>query len=215
MQKNLEDYRKSYEKSELLETNIPGIPLPLFTSWFEDAEKNPEIEEVNAMSLATCGTEGFPKNRIVLLKSFGEKGFSFYTNYNSEKAKDIEENPRVCLSFFWPALERQVIIKGIAMKTSEEDSVAYFASRPRGSQLGAWASNQSHVLSSREELERQLKEIEEKYRNKEVEKPPFWGGYLVTPRSFEFWQGRNNRLHDRVIYKFIENDTWESNRLSP
>ncbi|HKL36393.1 MAG TPA: pyridoxamine 5'-phosphate oxidase [Salegentibacter sp.] len=215
MQKSLEDYRQSYGKNELLEENIPSLPLPLFTYWFEEAEANAEIAEVNAMNLATCGVEGFPKNRIVLLKSFGANGFSFYTNYNSEKAKDIEENPRVCLSFFWPALERQVIIKGIAMKISEEESSSYFASRPRGSQLGAWASNQSNILGSREELEAQLKEVEEKYKDKEVEKPQHWGGYLVTPRSFEFWQGRNNRLHDRIIYEFIEKDTWERNRLAP
>lgn len=215
MQKSLENYRQSYGKSELLEENIPSFPLPLFTAWFEEAEAHPEIAEVNAMSLATCGIEGFPKSRIVLLKSFGVNGFSFYTNYNSEKGKEIEENPRVCLSFFWPALERQVIIKGIAMKTSEEESAAYFASRPRGSQLGAWASNQSNILGSREELELQLKDVEERYKNKEVEKPQHWGGYLVTPRSFEFWQGRNNRLHDRIIYEFIEKDTWERNRLSP
>lgn len=215
MQKNLKGYRKNYKKSELLEGNISPFPLPLFTSWFEEAEKHPEIAEVNAMSLATCGIEGFPKNRIVLLKSFGVEGFSFYTNYNSEKAKDIEENPRVCLSFFWPALERQVIIKGVALKTSEEESASYFASRPRGSQLGAWASNQSNILASRSELEEELKNIEERFQDKEVERPPNWGGYLVTPRSFEFWQGRNNRLHDRIIYEFIEKDTWERNRLAP
>ena len=215
MQKSLEDYRKSYGKSELLEENIPSFPLPLFASWFEEAEAHPEIAEVNAMSLATCGIEGFPKNRIVLLKSFGLEGFNFYTNYESEKAKDIEENPRVCLSFFWPALERQVIIKGFAMKISEEESTSYFVSRPRGSQLGAWASNQSKILGSRKELEDQLKEIEDKFQGKDVEKPSHWGGYLVTPQSFEFWQGRNNRLHDRIIYEFIENDTWERNRLAP
>ncbi|TDN79821.1 pyridoxamine 5'-phosphate oxidase [Salegentibacter sp. 24] len=215
MQKSLDTYRKSYGKSELLEENISFFPLPLFTTWFEEAEAHPDVGEVNAMTLATCGIEGFPKNRIVLLKSFGVNGFSFYTNYDSEKANDIAENPRVCLSFFWPALERQVIIKGIAMKTSEEDSITYFASRPRGSQLGAWASNQSTILGSREELEHQLKEIEERFQNKEVEKPPHWGGYLVTPRSFEFWQGRENRLHDRIIYEFLEKDTWERNRLAP
>jgi len=215
MQKILKDYRQSYGKSELLEENIPSIPLPLFIAWFEEAEAHPEIAEVNAMSLATCGIEGFPKNRIVLLKSFGVEGFSFYTNYNSEKARDIEENPRVCLSFFWPALERQVIIKGIAMKTSEEDSTSYFASRPRGSQLGAWASNQSNIVGSREELEEEIKKLEEKYKDKEVERPLHWGGYIVSPRSFEFWQGRNNRLHDRIIYEFIEKDTWERNRLAP
>lgn len=215
MQKSLENYRQSYGKSELLEENIPNFPLALFTSWFEEAEAHPEIGEVNAVSLATCGIEGFPKSRIVLLKSFGVNGFSFYTNYNSEKAKDIEENPRVCLSFFWPALERQVIIKGVAIKTSEEESAAYFASRPRGSQLGAWASNQSKILGSRKELETQLEDIEKRYKDKEVERPQHWGGYLVTPRSFEFWQGRNNRLHDRIIYEFIEKDTWQRNRLAP
>jgi len=215
MEKNLENYRKSYGKEELLENQVPDFPLDLFETWFERAEAHPEIGEVNAMSLSTCGIEGFPKNRIVLLKSYGSKGFSFYTNYNSEKANDIEENPRVCLSFFWPALERQVIIKGIAMKTSEEDSKSYFSSRPRGSQLGAWASNQSHVIASREELQEQLLEIEKKFENKEVQKPDNWGGYLVTPRSFEFWQGRSNRLHDRIIYEFIEKDTWERKRLAP
>ncbi|MBE7640247.1 pyridoxamine 5'-phosphate oxidase [Salegentibacter sp. BLCTC] len=215
MQKSLENYRQSYGKGELLEENIPSFPLALFTSWFNEAEAHPDIAEVNAMSLATCGIEGFPKTRIVLLKSFGEKGFSFYTNYNSEKARDIEENPRVCLSFFWPALERQVIIKGIAMKTSEEESSSYFASRPRGSQLGAWASKQSDVLTSRKQLELELKEVEERYKDKEVERPQHWGGYIVSPRSFEFWQGRNDRLHDRILYEFLEENTWERNRLSP
>lgn len=215
MEKNLKDYRKSYGKDELLESQIPNFPLELFEGWFEKAEAHPKIDEVNAMNLATCGIEGFPKSRIVLLKSFGNDGFSFYTNYNSEKAKDIEENPRVCLSFFWPALERQVIITGVAMKVSEEESKSYFASRPRGSQLGAWASNQSHVISSREELQEQLNEVEGEFENQEVEKPAHWGGYLVSPRSFEFWQGRNNRLHDRIIYEFIENDTWERKRLAP
>ncbi|MBI6121403.1 pyridoxamine 5'-phosphate oxidase [Salegentibacter maritimus] len=215
MQKSLENYRQSYGKGELLEEDIPSFPLALFTSWFNEAEAHPDIAEVNAMSLATCGIEGFPKTRIVLLKSFGEKGFSFYTNYNSEKARDIEENPRVCLSFFWPALERQVIIKGTAMKTSEEESSSYFASRPRGSQLGAWASKQSDVLTSRKQLELELKEVEERYKDKEVERPQHWGGYVVSPRSFEFWQGRNDRLHDRILYEFLEENTWERNRLSP
>ncbi|MGY5846995.1 pyridoxamine 5'-phosphate oxidase [Salegentibacter sp. HM20] len=214
MEKNLQDYRKSYEKHELLESQLSHNPFELFTNWFHQAEAHPDIAEVNAMGLATCGEDQFPKNRIVLLKSFSPAGFSFYTNYESDKGKDLEVNPRLSLSFFWPPLERQVIIGGLAEKVSAAESEEYFQSRPRGSQLGAWASQQSRVIDSRESLSEQLKHFEDKFEGQAVPRPPHWGGYLVKPVYFEFWQGRKNRLHDRILYK-LENDSWNFKRLAP
>jgi len=174
MQTNLSDYRKSYEKGELLEGNLPQNPLELFSRWFDEVEKEGGVEETNAMTVSSIGIDGFPKNRVVLLKSFSDKGFVFYTNYNSEKSKAILINPKVGLSFFWPNLERQVIVKGIATKLSESASTDYFNKRPRGSQIGAWASNQSEPLNSRRILVDRMSELKVEFEGKDIEKPSHW-----------------------------------------
>ncbi len=215
MQKDLSNYRKSYEKQELLESNCPKNPMELFKQWFHEIEESNSSEESNAMTISTIGLDGFPKNRVVLLKKFTWEGFIFYTNYNSEKGKAIAKNPNVCLSFFWHTLERQVIIKGVTEKTSENISDGYFESRPDGSKLGAIASNQSETVTSREELDNKLKILEEKYEGKEIPRPKHWGGYLVKPISIEFWQGRPNRMHDRIRYTLLENFDWKIERLAP
>jgi len=221
MSKNLADYRKNYIKGELLESEIPENPLELFQVWFEEMEmvlkykreKN-DSTEANTMTVATIGLDGFPKSRIVLLKEFNSDGFIFYTNYTSEKGIALAHNPNICLSFFWAGLERQVIIKGKAEKTSEEKAVEYFKSRPRGSQLGALASDQSSEIKSREVLDNKLRELEERYKDKEIPKPEFWGGFLIKPENYEFWQGRSNRLHDRIFYS-KDQGNWKSKRLAP
>ncbi|MGO4771780.1 pyridoxamine 5'-phosphate oxidase [Flavobacterium sp. W22_SRS_FK3] len=212
---DLSNYRKSYEKSQLLETSIPEDPINLFNRWFHEVEDFGGSGEVNAMTVSTIGLDGFPKSRVVLLKKFSEEGFVFYTNYNSEKGKAIASNPHVCLSFFWPEMERQVIIKGIAQKTSEGISDNYFDSRPDGSKLGAVVSNQSEVIPSRTFLEDNLKELEKKFEGKSIIRPEHWGGYLVTPLQVEFWQGRANRLHDRIRYTSQSDFTWSIQRLAP
>ena len=212
---DLSDYRKSYEKSELLESNIPEDPINLFNRWFHEVEDFGGDSEVNAMTVATIGLDGFPKARVVLLKKFNEEGFIFYTNYNSEKGKAITQNPKICLSFFWHTMERQVIIKGIAHKTPESVSDNYFESRPEGSKLGAIVSNQSQVIPSREYLEKNLKKLEEDFNSTKIVRPKHWGGFLVTPSEVEFWQGRPNRLHDRIRYSSQENFAWKIDRLSP
>lgn len=213
--KDLSNYRKSYEKSELLETNIPEDPINLFHKWFYETEEFGGVEEVNAMTVATIGLDGFPKSRVVLLKKFNEEGFIFYTNYNSEKGKAILNNPNICLSFFWHSQERQVIIKGIAEKTSDIISDNYFDSRPDGSKLGAIVSSQSETIPSREYLDNKLKELENEYEGKPIPRPDYWGGFLVRPIEVEFWQGRPNRLHDRIRYKLLEGYNWKIDRLSP
>lgn len=213
--KDLSNYRKSYEKSELLETSIPEDPINLFNKWFHEVEDFGGNEEVNAMTVATIGLDGFPKSRVVLLKKFNEEGFVFYTNYNSEKGKAIINNPNVCLSFFWSSMERQVIIKGIAQKTAEVISDNYFASRPDGSKLGAIVSNQSEVVPSREYLEANLKQLEANYEGMVIPRPAHWGGFIVTPLEVEFWQGRPNRLHDRIRYSSQSDFSWKIERLSP
>ena len=212
---DLSNYRKSYEKSELLETNIPEDPINLFNRWFHEVEDFGGVDEVNAMTISTIGLNGYPKSRVVLLKQFTFEGFIFYTNYNSEKGKAIENNPAVCLSFFWQSMERQVIIQGIAEKTSENISDNYFDSRPEGSKLGAIVSNQSDVIPSRNSLEIQLKQLEQDFENKEIPRPKHWGGFLVKPISVEFWQGRPNRLHDRIRYQLQADFSWKIDRLAP
>ena len=212
---DLSDYRKSYEKSALLETSIPEDPINLFHKWFHEVEDFGGIDEVNAMTVSTIGLDGFPKSRVVLLKKYSEVGFIFYTNYNSEKGKAITNNPNVCLSFFWHSLERQVIIKGIAEKTPTNISDGYFDSRPDGSKLGAIVSNQSEIIPSRAILEDKLKQLELDYQGKEIMRPEFWGGFLIKPVEVEFWQGRPNRLHDRIRYQLQDDFSWKIDRLSP
>ncbi|WP_271392985.1 pyridoxamine 5'-phosphate oxidase [Aequorivita sinensis] len=214
MAEKLHDYRKSYEKGELSENSVDENPMQQFRKWFYEVQDSGGVDEVNAMTVNTIGTDGFPKGRVVLLKKYDEYGFYFYTNYESEKGRAIANNNKVSLSFFWPNMERQIIIKGTAEKTSEADSTNYFHSRPKGSQLGAVVSHQSEVIGSREVLEKNLAELEKKYEQEEVPKPDNWGGILVKPISIEFWQGRPNRLHDRIRYRLKDND-WVIERLAP
>ena len=211
---DLGNYRKSYEKSELLESEIDPNPMMQFQKWFYEVEEFGGIDEVNAMTVSSIGLDGFPKARVVLLKKYDENGFVFYTNYNSGKGKAIQQHPQVCLSFFWPSIERQVIIKGIAKKVPSSVSDNYFHSRPVGSQLGALASPQSEVISSRNFLVEHLKNLEKEFEGKEILRPENWGGFLVEPISMEFWQGRANRLHDRIRYT-LNNLDWEIDRLAP
>ena len=212
---DLSNYRKSYEKSELLEINIPESPLLLFDKWFHEVEDFGGIEEVNAMTISTIGLDGFPKARVVLLKQYTPDGFIFYTNYNSEKGKAIANNPNICLSFFWHSLERQIIIKGKAKKIEENLSDGYFDSRPDGSKLGAIVSNQSEVIKSRNVLEEKLKQLEVDFIGKKINRPENWGGYIIEPQEIEFWQGRKNRLHDRIRYKLTSDFSWKVDRLAP
>ncbi|MFD1161945.1 pyridoxamine 5'-phosphate oxidase [Hwangdonia seohaensis] len=215
MQKDLSDYRKSYEKGELLLANVPENPMELFQKWFYEVDRFFAEDETNAMTVSTIGIDGYPKNRVVLLKKYTYEGFIFYTNYESEKGKAIAQNPNVCLSFFWQGAERQIIIKGNAEKIAENLSDGYFESRPRGSQLGALVSHQSEAIESREYIEDKLQKLEQKYEGKEIPRPEYWGGYIVKPVEIEFWQGRPNRLHDRIRYKLQSDYNWKINRLSP
>ena len=212
---DLSNYRKSYDKNELLESTLPSDPMVLFNAWFREVEEAGGEFEVNAMTVATVGKDGFPKSRVVLIKQVTQEGFVFYTNYNSDKGQAILLNPQVCLSFFWPNLERQVIIKGTAVKTSRKVSDAYFNSRPLGSRLGAIVSNQSDIVDGRSFLEDALQELENEMIDKEVKRPEHWGGFLVSPVEIEFWQGRPNRLHDRIRFTSNQNGVWEQNRLAP
>lgn len=215
MQKDLSNYRKTYDKSELTEQEVSENPLQLFQTWFYEVENSDTVDEANAMTVATIGADGFPKTRVVLLKKYTHEGFIFYTNYESEKGKAIAANPKVCLSFFWPGMERQIIIKGVAEKVSENMSDGYFESRPHGSQLGALVSHQSSVIANRSVLEDELKSLETQFEGKQVPRPSHWGGYLVKPTSMEFWQGRPNRLHDRLRYTLQEDFDWTLERLAP
>ena len=211
---DLSNYRKTYEKRELLESDVPENPMQLFQTWFYEADEADSVEEANAMSVATIGLDGFPKTRVVLLKEYTYEGFVFYTNYESEKGRAIAANPHLCLSFFWPSLERQIIIKGIAERVEALTSDNYFHSRPVGSQLGAVVSRQSEVVT-RAHLEEELKRLEGLYEGKEIPRPDYWGGFLVRPVSMEFWQGRPNRLHDRLRYRLTDEYDWILERLAP
>jgi pyridoxamine 5'-phosphate oxidase len=215
MNTDLGNYRKSYEKGELLLDNVPENPIELFRNWFVEVDSHFNVDETNAMTISTIGLDGYPKSRVVLLKKYTHEGFIFYTNYDSEKGKAILANPNVCLSFFWHSAERQIIIKGKAEKIAENLSDGYFESRPRGSQLGAITSNQSEVVKDRAELENKLKALELKFEGKEIERPNNWGGFIIKPVELEFWQGRPNRLHDRIRYQLQEDYNWKLERLAP
>lgn len=215
MEKDLSNYRKSYERNPLIKGDLPENPLELFQKWFYEADASENIEEANIMSVSTMHRDGFPKTRIVLLKRFTWEGFIFYTNYESDKGKAIEEKSEVCLNFFWHSLERQIIIKGQAEKIAGNLSDGYFESRPDGSKLGAWASDQSQEIESREALDDKLKFFENKFKDKEIPRPSHWGGYLVRPVELEFWQGRPNRMHDRILYELQEDYNWKIKRLQP
>lgn len=211
---NIADLRRDYTQAGLTEADADFNPFKQFQTWFDQA-LSAELPEPNAMTLATATASGKPSARIVLLKGFDEKGFVFYTNYSSHKGQELAENPWASLVFWWVELERQVRIDGSVEKVSQEESEAYFQSRPVGSQLGAWASPQSEVIASREELEKKIAELEEKYKNETIPKPPQWGGYRLIPHELEFWQGRPNRLHDRLRYRQQTDGTWLRERLAP
>lgn len=211
---NLHDKRKIYEKSQLIETEIKENPIEQFRDWFLDASENPSISEANAMAVSTLEEDGCPRTRMVLLKEYTYEGFIFYTNYDSRKGKAIEKTHKACLHFFWPGLERQIIIKADLEKIAENLSDGYFHSRPKGSQLGAAVSPQSQEIPNRKFLEEKLKVLEQEYDNKEVPRPENWGGYIAKPYEIEFWQGRPNRLHDRIIYT-LEDIDWKISRLAP
>lgn len=216
MQSNLNDYRKIYNKLELTRDKLDENPMQQFRTWFHEVDDSESsIDEANAMTVASLSEDGYPKSRVVLLKSYNEYGFIFYTNYDSEKGRALLKYPKACLSFFWPSFERQVIIKGDVEKLPDQVSENYFASRPKGSQLGALVSPQSAVIENRDVLEEKLAELEETYQNKEVDKPENWGGFLVKPQAIEFWQGRPNRLHDRFVYRLQDDFNWKIERLAP
>lgn len=211
---NVDEIRQKFMAQGLHQSELETSPFKQFETWYGQVIAS-GLHEPGAMSLATVDADGQPWQRIVLLKLFDEKGFVFFTNYESRKAQQIAVNTNVSLLFPWYALDRQVNITGVAEKITTAESLKYFATRPRGSQIGAWASEQSRIISSRSILETMIDSMKQKYANKEVPLPSFWGGYRVIPKSFEFWQGRNNRLHDRFIYKKNAEGEWGAERLAP
>jgi pyridoxamine 5'-phosphate oxidase len=211
---DIHNLREDYTQAELGRKDLQENPFKQFELWFQQA-CNAELQEPNAMILATASAQGEPLVRTVLLKYFDNNGFVFFTNYESRKAHHISENPRISLLFLWLPLQRQVQITGIAAKISTTESLQYFVTRPRGSQLGAWCSSQSSVISSRQMLVMEFEKMKHKFLNHEVPLPPSWGGYRVVPTSFEFWQGRSNRLHDRFVYVRQGADNWDAQRLAP
>ena len=214
MPPDLTGLRNEYAAHGLRRADLHSDPLRQFGAWFA-AALAADIRDVNAMSLATATPGGKPSVRIVLLKGFDERGFAFFTNYDSEKARELEANPSAALAFYWAQLERQVRISGTVQRTSREDSAAYFHSRPIGSQLGAWVSKQSEVIDARRILDSRLTEMTERFENGAIPLPPHWGGYRVKPDKIEFWQGRPNRLHDRFRYSRQADGTWLIDRLAP
>jgi pyridoxamine 5'-phosphate oxidase len=205
--------RREYTRAGLHEADVDSDPMIQFRRWFENA-LDANLHEPNAMILATAKQNGHPSARTVLLKGYDERGFVFYTNYEGRKAVELEANLACALLFYWGELERQVRIEGRASRLSKEESDAYFASRTRGSRLGAWASEQSRTVEDRNVLEERVKALEVEYEGREIPRPPFWGGYRVEPDSIEFWQGRENRLHDRLVYRRIR-EGWKLERLQP
>lgn len=211
--KKVEALRREYAREELTEANIKSDPLDQFAVWFQQALSS-ELLDANAMTLATAGSDAAPSVRIVLLKGFDKEGFRFYTNYESSKGRELAENPKAALCFYWAPLERQVRIRGTVEKLSRAESEQYFDQRPRSSQLGAWASRQSTPIGSREQLVDRYKKLDAQFDNQSVPIPDFWGGYLLHPTEIEFWQGRPSRLHDRFLYAKSE-ENWKISRLSP
>lgn len=210
---NIRDIRQEYTLGGMDDSYLGANPIDLFDRWFREAV-NAGINEPSAMALSTLGTDGYPQSRIVLLKGYGEEGFSFFTNYESQKGNALAQYPKASLLFFWPELQRQIRITGKVEKTSIEESEEYFRSRPRGSRLGAWTSEQSQEIPSRKTLEERYEVFDRKFPEEDIPKPPHWGGYRLTPLTFEFWQGRENRLHDRISFR-KENGKWKTARLAP
>ena len=213
MQKDIASIRRDYQMASLDEASSAAHPMDQFTHWWEEATTS-NIDEVNAFVLSTVDANRAPASRVVLLKGYTPEGFIFFTNYDSDKGKEIAANPNVAMNFFWKELERQVRITGTIKKISAEESAEYFHSRPLGSQVGAWSSPQSQVIPNRAFLEKSFEENTEKYKEGIVPLPPHWGGYIVHPTQVEFWQGRSSRLHDRIRYNF-ENHQWTKVRLAP
>lgn len=214
MPSSIADIRKDYQLQSLQENEVEAHPMRQFDKWWQDAIRS-EIDEVNAMTLATASADGVPSARIMLLKGYDEQGFVFFTNYQSFKGKQLLENPRACLVFFWKELERQVRITGLIEKVSAEESDEYFNSRPEGSRIGAWVSPQSQVIKDRGFLDERQKELVKKFSVEPVTRPPHWGGFRVKPITIEFWQGRSSRLHDRIQYTLREDGQWTIERLAP
>lgn len=211
---SIADIRRDYSLKTMHEADLAITPYLQFTTWWQEAIAS-DIDEVNAMTLATASNDGVPSARIVLLKEYNEEGFVFFTNYESFKGQHLAENPRATLLFFWKELERQVRITGMVEKVTAKENDEYFLSRPVGSQIGAWASPQSHVISNRAWLENRVKELEIKFKTEPLTRPAHWGGYRVKPVIVEFWQGRSSRLHDRIQYTLQDNGSWLMERLAP
>lgn len=208
------DIRKDYKLRSLAEGDAHPDPLSQFEQWWNEATHS-GIDEVNAMTLATASADGMPDGRIVLLKGFDERGFTFFTNYQSAKGHQLMENPRASLIFFWKELERQIRISGLVVMVSEKESDEYFNSRPEGSRIGAWSSPQSEVIGSRDLLEENERKFRSTFTGGKIDRPPHWGGYRVKPTRIEFWQGRSNRLHDRLLYTLQDDGRWKIERLAP
>lgn len=209
------NFRKEYRRSKLEDADLPGNPLELFEAWLQEAFEE-DLPEPTAMTLSTVNGEGRVSSRIILLKGFDNGGFQFYTNYNSQKGRDLAENNHAAASFFWPELERQIRIEGRVEKVPAKDSDLYHAARPRNNQLGAWASDQSAPVSDRDTLEGRFEAVKQAYKDHEIiPRPKYWGGYRLRPDKIEFWQGRESRLHDRIEYRLMSSGQWSAQRLNP